>query len=97
MTDELAATLVGPSFVEYIEWKNKNTGETILVFSGTGAEILETSSPIMNKVTAQIKRCLATATPELVGKLDYDQGTSQGLVSWCAGNSCYESCRFSLD
>lgn len=99
MTDELADALVDPSQVEYIEWKDKSTGERILVFSGDGADVIKTGSPLLNKVTAQIKRCLATATPDLVGKLDYDPATREGVVSWCVGssNSCYESCRFSLD
>ena len=97
MTNELAAALVDPTRVEYIEWKDKTTGETILVFSGTGAEVLEIGSPIMNKVAAQIKRCLSDAAPERSAQLDYDHKTRAGVVRWCVGTSCWESCRFSLD
>lgn len=97
MTDALAVALVDPAHVEYIEWKDKNTGETVLVFSGAGAEMLETGNPIINKVTAQIKRCLATASPDLVGQLDYDTASRQGVVRWCDDTSCEETCRFSLD
>jgi hypothetical protein len=101
MTEDLAAALLQPTNVEYIEWKHKHNGENILVFSGTGADVLEAGSPIMNKVTAQIKRCLANANPNRVGKLDYDSPTRQGVVSWCDNSSeiesCEVSCRFYLD
>jgi DNA polymerase III delta prime subunit len=101
MKEDLATALLQPTNVEYIEWKHKHTGETILVFSGTGADVLEAGSPIMNKVTAQIKRCLANANPNRIGTLDYDSPKRQGVVSWCAKNSevesCEESCRFYLD
>lgn len=97
MTDELAAALVSPIHVEYIEWKDKTSGETILVFSATGADVLENGSPIMNKVTAQIKQCLTDVAPDRDGKLDYDKSIQQGVVSWCVGTSCFETCRFSLD
>ena len=104
MTEELAAALLDSTKVEYIEWKNKNSGDTVLVFSGTGADVLEAGSSIMNKITAQIKRCLATANPDRVGKLDYKSATQQGVVSWCddiseieSTSPCEESCRFFLD
>lgn len=105
VTDELAAALVGPSNVEYIEWKQKLTGETILVFSASGADVLETASPIMNKVTAQIYRCLAEPKVNQIGRLDYDGATRQGVVSWCSSDdtestvptACVETCRFSLN
>lgn len=104
MTEELAAALLDSTKVEYIDWKNKNSGDTVLVFSGTGADVLEAGSSIMNKITAQIKRCLATANPDRVGKLDYESATQQGVVSWCddiseieSTSPCEESCRFFLD
>lgn len=97
MTDELASVLVNPSHVEYAEWKDENTGETILTYSKTGAKVLEPGSTIMNVVMTQIEQCLATASPDLVGKLDYDSHSTQGIASWCVGNSCYESCRFRLN
>lgn len=97
MTDELAAALVEPNQVEYIEWRDKSSGETVLVFSGVGAEVLETGSPIMNKVMAQIKRCFSVSTHDCVGILDYDKATRQGIVRWCNGSSvCEDCCRFSL-
>jgi hypothetical protein len=45
LTKQLAAALVSPSQVEYIEWKDKTTRETVLVFSATGAQVLD---PIRN-------------------------------------------------
>jgi hypothetical protein len=97
LTDDLASALVSPSNVEYIEWKDKTSGESVLVFSATGAHVLEHGSPIMNKITAQIKRCLTDVAPDRIGKLDYDKSIDQGIASWCVGTSCFEACRFSVN
>ena len=96
ITKELTKALVSPSNVEYIEWKDKTTGETVLVFSATGAHVLEDDSPIMNKITLQIKQCLSDVAPDRIGKLDFDESIGQGVVSWCVGTSCFEACRFSV-
>lgn len=96
ITKELTEALVSPSNVEYLEWKDKTTGETVLVFSATGAHVLEEGSPIMNTITSQIQQCLTDVAPDRVGKLDFDKSIGQGVVSWCVGTSCFETCRFSI-
>jgi CheY-like chemotaxis protein len=67
ITKELTEALVSPSNVEYLEWKDKTTGETVLVFSATGAHVLEEGSPIMNTITSQIQQCLTDVAPDRVG------------------------------
>jgi hypothetical protein len=96
LTTELTQALVGQSNVEYIEWKDNSTGETVLIFSATGAHVLEEGSPIMNTITSQIQQCLTDVAPDRVGKLDFDKSIGQGVVSWCVGTSCFETCRFSI-